>query len=432
MTTAQGSPATGCDWQNGDSQHRPLRVVEADFRKDPRWMDFLSNHRDALIYHHPGWLAALEAEYGRKCVALACEGSDGKFLGVLPLLATRGIPLQLSRNRVGRRLSSLPRTPLAGPLANDDGAMMALLRAAIGRVQALGNTQLELKTTQPGLHRLIPELQCVPWRDTYVRGLPTNDVAARDTPERRLRQPRSCTSCDTCRILTFGRARDNHQIRWAVNKAVKQGLSLRSAQDESELRTWYGLYLRVMRRNAVLPRPYRFFRHLWKELSADGHMELLLAECDSKYRASRVSDAAPAGPSNPSCSSHVDPAGGSILLQYGHTVFWAFTGSQQGRAPLHTTDLTLWNCIHAACRLGYDYFDLGEVAENHPELSQFKTKWGTVRHPMYRYYFPASAVRSQEVIHAESGVLMSFAASVWRRLPLTVTAQLGDWVLGYL
>jgi hypothetical protein len=138
--------------------------------------------------------------------------------------------------------------------------MTALLRAAIERVQALPNTQLELKTTQPGLERLIPELECVAWRDTYVRGTPANDAPPRDIVGPQVREPRACTSCDTCRILTFGNARSNHQVRWAVNKAAKQGLSLRNARDETELRAWYALYLQVMRRNAVLPRPFRFFR----------------------------------------------------------------------------------------------------------------------------------------------------------------------------
>jgi hypothetical protein len=432
MIAPQGCRDREHDLQNGDWPDRPLRVVEADFRNDPRWLDFLSSHPNALIYHHPGWLAALEAEYGRKCVALACEGTDGEFLGILPLLPTRGLPLQVSRNRTGRRLSSLPRTPLAGPLASSDRVMEALLRAAMERAQALKNTQLEIKTAQPGLDRLVPELECVPWRDTYARGIPGNDVPARGAPGPQLRTQRPCASCETCRILSFGNARDNHQVRWAVNKAVKQGLSLRSAHDESELRNWYRLYLRVMRRNAVLPRPFRFFQKLWKELAADGHLELLLAERGSESDRSPAADADPAGSLQPSHPSCVDTAGGSILLQYGHTVFWAFTGSQERSSSLHATDLTLWKCIHAACKLGYDYFDLGEVAENHPELAQFKTKWGTVRYPMYRYYFPANGGPPRTSHSTESSRLIALAESAWRRLPLTLTAAVGDWIFSFL
>jgi len=427
MTTAQPIPTSESERPSGGPE---IRVIEADFRRDTRWIEFLSKHRDALIYHHPGWLSALEAEYGRECVTLACEGSDGKFLGVLPLLSTRGLPLRLSsRNRVVARLSSLPRTPLAGPLATDDRVMTALLRAAIQKVQTLTNTQLEIKTLHPGLEKLVPELECVPWRETYVRGTPSNQAPVRDMVGPQMREPRTCTSCDECRILTFGSARDNHRARWAANKASKQGVSLRDAQNESELRAWYSLYLRVMRRNTVPPRPYRFFRQLWKELAADGHMELMLAEREAVTTSLRENP--DVSTANQSAFPHSDTMAGSVLLQYGHTAFWAFTGLRDEGAPLHATDLIVWNGIHTACRRGYDYFDLGEVAENHPELSQFKAKWGTFRRPMYRYYYPALAA-GEFSDHSHDSRMVSLAASVWRRLPLAVTALLGDWIFRYL
>ncbi len=111
-----------------------LRVREVDFRQDPRWLEFISVHPDALIYHHPIWLSALESEYGRKCVTLACEDAEGRFQGILPLLQTRGVPIRISRHQIGRRLSSLPRTPLAGPLATSNVVAAALVRAAVDYV----------------------------------------------------------------------------------------------------------------------------------------------------------------------------------------------------------------------------------------------------------------------------------------------------------
>ncbi|MDR3574684.1 MAG: hypothetical protein P4L50_12535, partial [Anaerolineaceae bacterium] len=151
-----------------------LRVREVDFREDPRWLQFISQHPDALIYHHPTWLSALEGEYRGKCIALACEDADGRFQGILPLLHTRGLPIRISRHQIGRRLSSLPRTPLAGPLATSNLAMASLVRAAVDYVRNEPDVRLELKTTVPGLDQLVDGLQCIRWRDTYVRGLPDN------------------------------------------------------------------------------------------------------------------------------------------------------------------------------------------------------------------------------------------------------------------
>ena len=399
-----------------------LRVVEVDFHNDRRWLDFLCSHRDALVYHHPGWLTALESEYGRKCVALACEDDQGELQGILPLLPTRGFPLRWVRNQVHRRLSSLPRTPLAGPVANNEAALAALLRAAVERVKALPGYQLELKTMIPGLEQLVPELQCIQWRGTWVRGLPTNEEPERDLIGDQTRTPRACSK------LSFGSSRQNHQVKWAVNKAKRQGVFMRPVSDKGELERWYNLYLILMRRHAVPPRPLRFFERLWDELQPLGMMELVSADLGDPDVYEDETDSTRA-PANAAPGKMVS---GSIQVQFGHTAFWAFTGSTEDSTRLHVNDLTLWHCMHESCRQGYDWFDLGEVAENHPELVQFKAKWGTLLKPMYRYYYPALSLSEEEEQKAPESKLFQLAASVWRKLPLPVVALLGDWIMSYL
>ncbi len=410
----------------------PLRVLEADFRKDPRWVDFLSSHPDGLIYHHPGWLAGLEAEYGLRCTALACEGLDGRFEAILPLLSTRGIPLRLSRHSLKRRLSSLPRTPLAGPLAKNDAAMRAVLEKAIQLVQRDSHLQLEIKTTIPELDALVPALHCIRWRDTFVRGLPKNEVSESEIRSQEVRTARSCSSCDTCRTFRFGAAREHHQIRWATNKAQREGISVRLVESESELSKWYPLYLEVMRRNVVPPRPFRFFLRLWQELSPLGHMAFVLAESREDTRNQILPDVRSGTSELFSASTSPYLVSGSILLEFSQTVFWAFTGSSADGLKSHANDLILWRCLHDSCRKGYNWFDLGEVAEAHPELSQFKAKWGTIRRPMYRYYYPASSVPARSDVHSDSTAITRVASWVWQRLPLAVVAKLGDWIFRYL
>ena len=409
----------------------PLRVIEVDFREDARWLDFVSSHPDALIYHHPGWLSALESEYGHRCVALACENSKSQLEAVLPLLSTRGLPLRLTRSRSGRRLSSLPRTPLTGPLATNNRALKAVLEAAVQRAQRQPNTQLEIKTLIAGLDKIVPELTCVPWRDTFMRSLPNDELAKSDGLNESGREVRDCPPCDTCRQLSFGNSRDNHQIKWAVKKALKQGVSIRVAQSESDLKEWYKLYLEVMRRNVVPPRPLRFFQHLRHDLETSGNFVLYLTEkvtpgCD----AVEASDAEATANENPLVSTAL--VSGSILLQFSRTAFWAFTGSNESAFRLHANDLALLHCIWGSCRQGFRVFDLGEVAEEHPELFQFKLKWGTSPVPMYRYYYPAPESNAEQFANAEPGALRRLADLIWRRLPLNLIALLGDWIYSYL
>ena len=386
-----------------------LRVFELDFRTDSRWEEFISSHPDALIYHHPDWLTALEEEYGSKCVSLACEDENRQLRGVLPLFSTKGLPFTLGRNATNSRLSSLPRTPIAGPLTLDDDAARELTLCAMQLTRSRSGVQLEIKTPIAGLDNSVEDLICMPWRSTYVEELPT---AVEGVPWlkfwEKVRLPRSCGPCKGCRRLRFGNAKQQHRVNWAVNKAMKLGLSVRDAASEQDLEKWYGLYLQTMRHNAVPPRSYRFFLSLWSSMQPKGRLRLFVAEQELEGSKRMIA--------------------GSILLKYGQTVFYAFTGCAPEDFCLHPHDLIQIESIRDACRGGFRWYDFGEVAEGHEALAQFKTKWGAKPKPLYRYYSPRL---KDEPSNAGTASTLVFR-KIWRHLPAKATQILGDVIYRYL
>ena len=212
-----------------------LTVLEMDFQGDSRWERFVASHPDALIYHHPGWLSALESEYGQKCVSLACVDEQGQVCAVLPLFYTKGLPLHVGPLSTNRRLSSLPRTPEAGLLATSKEGATAILEHAVGLVRSKPGVQLEIKTKIADLDKSVDALVCKPWRPTYVAELPVRvEGAAWEAFWETLRFPRTCVSCQDCRQLRFGNARRQHRVNWSVNKAIKLGLEVREAETEEE------------------------------------------------------------------------------------------------------------------------------------------------------------------------------------------------------
>lgn len=74
--------------------HR-LRVVDFDLNEDRRYGTFIVLHPKALVFHHPGWLNSLKAEYETDSVVLGCENANQQREGVLPLFYTRGIPFNI-------------------------------------------------------------------------------------------------------------------------------------------------------------------------------------------------------------------------------------------------------------------------------------------------------------------------------------------------
>lgn len=364
-----------------------VRVMETNPRTDPRWEPFVRRHPRGCAFHHPGWLRALEEEYGQSRLHLAAEDEDGRLLAVLPMFYTRGLPFNVGGHITRRRLSSLPRTPSGGVLSVDPEATKSLLHAAIEYSLASG-AQLELKTEEPGLEGLADGLVATRWRPTYVTMLPKREEG-----------------------ITFGNSAARHRLKWAVNKATKLGLELREADNPSDLRAWYPLYLEVMRQNAVPARPYRFFRAIWETLRREGVLKLLLAE---------------------RCSAHQRTLlAGSIILTFGSGACYAFTGGKKKDFVFHPNDLIQWHAIHDSGRMGVGRYDFGEVAEEHQQLVQFKSKWCAEPIPQFRYYHPAPVETAPTEGNSLQRIrrLTSFA---WRQVPLPATAACGEWLYRYL
>jgi serine/alanine adding enzyme len=352
-----------------------LQVIEIDARTDLRWEAFISTLPESLIYQHPAWLEVLEDAFGYKPVNLACVGSNGQLQGILPLYYLRGI-------FTGRRYSSLPRTPVAGPLAYNDQALAALTRAAFERVHDERGAQLQLKVSSNKLEGLVEGVVGMPWRKAYLLKLPEHQE-----------------------LLHLGNNRNHSRIKWAVNKATRLGVQVYPATTERELRLWYELYLETMRRIAVPPRPYYFFEILWKRLQPRGLMRLLLAK---HYEAG--------------CSRLL---AGSLFLMFGQTIIYAFAGWRREDQSLRPNDAIHWRAIHDACDEGFSYYDFGEVVKDNQGLAEFKSKWGAEPQWLYRYYYPTPRELEMSILDSDSRARqLMFAA--WRRLPIKATALLGD------
>jgi hypothetical protein len=268
----------------------------------------------------------------------------------------------------------------------------ALVRAAVERVQAEPGLRLELKPASAELDGLVDGLVRVPWRWTFLVHLP-------DSPAE----------------LRFGSQRNHARIKWAVGKAARLGIHVRCAETEADLRAWYGLYLATMRRHLVPPRPYRFFQAAWEVLRPRGLLRLLLAE--------------PAG-------AAARPIAGSIFLLFGQTLWYAFNGSRREEFGFRPNDVIQWQALHDACAAGFRYYDLGEVADDHAGLAQFKSKWGAGARQLYRYYYPAAEQPAADALEQDArgvhGQVRRLAHVVWQRVPLAATARLGDVAYGFL
>ena len=357
-----------------------VRAVDAS--ADTRWDAYVSAHPEGTVYHHSAWLRTLTREYGQRPLALVAQDGAGAITGVLPLMATRGMPL-VPRSVGGARLASLPRTPVAGPIADDDATLARLAGSAIEHLPA--GAMLQLRTLGTRLDGLVDGLTHVPWTESYVVDLP-------DAPD----------------DVRFGNSRNHSRIRWAVNKARKEGVSVRDAAGPDDVRRWHRLYLATMRHHANPPRPLRLFTAMWDELRPAGMMRLLLAERDGQLLA------------------------GSVVLQHGARAFYAFNGVDRAMLSLRPNEVLQWDAIHDACAAGCRRYDLGEVVDHQEGLADFKRKWGGHPERVHRFLAPAPAEPVAATHGGDPGRAALIARKAWMRVPLRATALAGHLVYRYL
>lgn len=362
-------------------------IVEVDPWKDPRWEVFVLGHPDATIYHHPAWLKVLAREYRQRSLFLACEGPDGALQGIFPLLFTRGLPLSHGP-LTGPRLSSLPRTPMAGPLALDRATLSALVREALRRASA-HSVRLQIKVQAEDLNDSIEGIVRKAWRQSYVVPLAGKPGQPYQIPG----------------------GQNRSSIKRSINKAIANGVRTRPADTVEDLRVWYRIYLETMRRNFVPARPYRFFLALWELMRPTGTMRLVLAEQQT-----------PTG---------FRIVGGHLFFTFGSTVTYAFGASRSADFALRPNDIIMGQAINDASVAGYSFVDLGEVPEGDDDLARFKTKWGAEPVRLYRYYAP-DFPDADHSSGSTGGSPLALAKKVWSRLPLAVTSWMGDWIYSYL
>lgn len=360
---AAGSPGLG------------LRTFELE-PEDSRWAEFADGHPQALPYHHPSWVRVLREAFGYGNATLGCADSAGRLRGILPLLEKKSI-------LTGMRLSSLPHTPVAGPLASDANSLHALLSAATDRVDQGEVRWLQLKVSGAGLDAPMNGFSRLEWDPAYVLDLPGN-------PEE----------------MRFGNSRHHSAISRAVRKAARLGVTVRPASSPADVRRWYRLYLETMRAHAIPPRPLQLFELMWDALAPLDRLRLLLAERQA--------------------GSQVRLLAGSLFLMHGQTVVFAFNGRDRSQLEFRPNDAIHWTAIMDACAGGFRRYDFGEAADGNPGLLAFKEKWGAKPVNLYRYHYPQLPGIERGIL--ASGSLQRAQECAWRLMPPAMTARMGRWV----
>jgi hypothetical protein len=356
------------------------RVMGFDGDRRERWDAFVGAHPRGTVYHLSAWAEILRRSYRFLPQYLVLEGSGGELTGILPLVYRSG-PIS------GPRLNSLPLVRWAGPLAGTTEEEAALIEAACELVRGGRPRRLHVRARVDGYQRLLPEL-------SVESEFPVWELVLPD-------------SLDGMREQLKGKR--GSDVRRNVRKAESAGVVVREARDRSDLRRFYRLYLKTMRRHSDPPRTLRQFEVLRELLGPSGAFKMLLAEHDGEV------------------------VGGEAMLLFRDRVELLYNVSDERRRELRPNYALYWQVMRVAIEHGLDRVSMG-AAPPGGSLAAFKRHWGAEPVPRYRYSYPAhsSPRESPDGVPRALRRRESLISRAWGRAPLPVTRAGGALLYRYL
>ncbi len=351
----------------------PLDVGPLASGEAAAWDAYVAGHPGRTTYHTGAWRAVTEQGLGHRSHALRAVDGAGRVVGVLPLFLVTG--------PFGRRLVSVPMRDRGGVLADGEDVAGALVAAAARRAADLGAAYLEIRGLEP---------------------LPAAVSRAQDL---------ACVShWITTRIdLSKGRdalwsGLDKNAVRWAVNKARKEGVRVEEDVTAEGMDLFYRLFAHTRHGMGIPPFPPKLFRAIWEHLVRPGKAHLLLV---------RKGDI---------------PIGGMVsFFESTDAYVPAYAAPQKAWRKSYPSEAAIWHAIEWAAARGFRTFDFGADSPEQAGLLFFKRKWGGVHRRMNYYYGFPGGVGTTPNFDSSSGTY-ALLRRIWMRLPGPVSRGLGAWV----
>jgi CelD/BcsL family acetyltransferase involved in cellulose biosynthesis len=294
------------------SMHSNLVIV--DPRTDPLWRGLLDRTHSSL-FHSPKWIQVLTDTYGWQASAYVILDDGGE--------PCAGIPFCRIADILGERIVALPFSDYCDPLGNDANAWRTLV------------------------DQLLPEQRPITLRCLH-NNLPLADERFSVFKQAKWHGLDLLPELDA---IWKGMHESTHR---AIRKSQREGLAVRLAQSEDDLRTFFEMHLKVRKyKYGLLAQPYSFFQNLWRHFVEPQEGFILLALNGEKVVA------------------------GDFFMTYKDTLYYKFNASLPGDLSHRPNDLLIWEGIRLGKDRGVKVLDFGLSDIDQEGLIRYKRKFGT-------------------------------------------------------
>jgi len=348
--------------------HSRINLQIIDSETDARWDDYVNLHLGGLIYHLSAWRQVLVSTFGYESYYVATQnGSAHRFEGALPLMLA-------SSRLTGRRLVSLPFTGHCTPLLANS-SLEQLVHFLARRCPGFRYLELRLLGTATGVPDILENCS------RYV----THRLDLQPGQERlfKMFHPTS--------------------IRQRIKRAERNGMKLKMAETENDLKDFFKLHMGVRKKHGLPPHPYAFFSNMWRILKPKGMLLVPLLEHEGRIIA------------------------GAVVLRFKDTFIYEYSASDQKKLHLGPNQLLIWEIIKIACSEGIKTLDLGRSPKSHQSLIEFKSRWGALSKELTYCFYPKA-----RRLDTEGGFARRLLGSINRLLPNRALRLEGELIYRHL
>lgn len=291
-----------------------MKVLSVDPRNHPLW-SMLVSQAPSSVFHSPSWMRVLSDTYGWEPSAYVALDDRG--------VPQAGLPFCRISDMLGERIVALPFSDYCDPLVNDMNSWHVLMDHALSE---------HCPVTLRCLHNSLPLSD---ERFSLAKQAKWHGLDLR--PE----------------LLALWKGIDDSTHR-AIRKSQREGLVVRLAESEEELRTFFEMHLRIRKyKYGLLAQPYGFFQNIWRQFVEANNGFLLVALSGGKMVA------------------------GDFFLVWKDTLYYKFNASLPGDLSHRPNDLLIWEGIQLAKARGLASLDLGLSDMDQEGLIRYKRKFGS-------------------------------------------------------
>lgn len=351
-----------------------MDITVAQDNDAKRWNEYVNRHTHASPFHQFAWKQSIENAYHHKSYYLIAQDSQNQITGILPTVLIK-LPLGYST------LCSLPYCDRGEALADSHSIVEQLISKANELRKQLKAHRYEYRSTRSALYD--PEDQHEAPAAQKVRMI----LELPETPE----------------VLLAG---FKAKLRSQVKKAEKNGLTYEIGNSEYLVSAFYEVFTTNMR-----------------DLGSPTHSKNWFDSISRYYANNCIISVIK--------FNRIAVAAGLILINgKTATIPWASTIRKYNK--LAPNMMLYWSLLEYATDSGCQHFDFGRSSIGEGTF-KFKQQWGAKPVALdWRTYPEIIDVTEKSDNRHQNNSLRNTAESIWRKLPLPLTIQLGSRVRKYI